>query len=357
METANRVNAGLISIVVPVYNGEAYIDRCIRSVLQQEYSKWELILVDGASVDGTLKICRGWQKRDDRIRVIPADENRGVSAGRNTGMKMARGDCLFFLDADDWLMPDCLSRLYEEIQEPEVDIAGCMFERCTGEDWERLYECIRKNGAESVRGTASSRRLVEGKEFLREGILRQDTRCWSKLYRRELVEGHFFREDYTIGEDMLFLWEVSAQARKISCSDHRGYCYFYNPSGAMLKPFRASDMDQIRCWQVVLESLRGSGGSVQAGDGQAQISDEEVTGRCASILLISCMLVVGKLAGLPREERKQYRKLRRKCSEVLKETLKIHGAYEGLDRGYRLKVRLYRSAPELYLFLYHWVRR
>lgn len=357
METVNRLKADLISIIVPVYNGEAYIDRCIRSVLQQEYREWELILVDGASVDGTLKICREWQKRDDRIRVIPTDENRGVSAGRNTGMKMARGDYLFFLDADDWLMPDCLSRLYEEIQEPEIDIAGCMFERCTGEDWERLYECIRKNGAESVRGMGSSGRLVEGKEFLKEGILQQDTRCWSKLYRRQLVEGHFFREDYTIGEDMLFLWEVSAQARKISCSDYKGYCYFYNPSGTMLKPFRASDMDQIRCWQTVLESLQGCGESVQAGDGQAQISDEDVIGRCAAILLISCMLVAGKMAGLVWEQRKQYRLLRIKCSEVLKETLKIHGAYERLDRGYRLKVRLYRAAPELYLFLYHWIRR
>lgn len=334
----------LISIIVPVYNGEPYIDRCVRSVLLQEYQEWELVLVDGASVDGTLQLCRAWQKRDDRIRVIHTDENRGVSAGRNAGMEKARGAYLFFLDADDWLLPDCLARLYAQIQEADVDIAGCAFERCTGKDWEVLYEDIRINGIGTARQENCSRRLIEGREFLKEGILQQDTRCWSKLYRRQLVEGHFFSEDYTIGEDMLFLWEVSAEARKISSSDYKGYCYYHNPSGAMQKPFRESDMDQIRCWQTVLKSLQSSGRNEQ-------------TARCAAILLISCMLVAGKLAELPGEQRKHYRPLRRKCSQVLEETLKIPGAYEGLDRSYRLKVRLYRSAPEFYLFLYPMFRR
>lgn len=342
METGNSVKADLISIIVPVYNGEAYIDRCVRSVLLQEYREWELVLVDGASIDGTLRLCRAWQKRDDRIRVFHTDENRGVSAGRNMGMEKARGEYLFFLDADDWLMPDCLAKLYTQIQEPDVDIAGCAFERCTGKDWEVLYEGIRINGTEPLGQENPSGRLVEGREFLKEGILQQDTRCWSKLYRRRLVEGHFFREDYTIGEDMLFLWEVSAGARKVSSSDYKGYCYYHNPSGAMLKPFRESDMDQIRCWQTVLRSLQDSGRGEQV--------------QCASVLLVSCMLVAGKLAGLSREQRKQYKPLRRECSRVLEETLRIPGAYEGLDRGYRLKVRLYRSAPEFYLLLYHSAR-
>ena len=105
----------MISVIVPVYNGEAYLDRCVRSVLFQDYHNLELILVDGASTDGTLKLCRVWQKKDERVRVIPARMNKGVSVGRNTGIREARGEFFFFLDADDWLMPDCLSRLHAEL--------------------------------------------------------------------------------------------------------------------------------------------------------------------------------------------------------------------------------------------------
>lgn len=331
----------LISVIVPIYNGEAYLERCVRSVLQQEYRDLELILVDGASTDGTLGQCRAWRKEDERIIVIHTPVNRGVSAGRNTGIQKARGEYLFFLDADDWLMPDCLARLYRELQETESDIAGCGFRSCTDRDWETFYRQTGPDGTGAAYHEPARRHIMAGSEFLREGILNRDTRCWSKLYRRSLIEGHYFREDFTIGEDMLFLWEVSALASKISSSTYQGYCYYHNPDGAMLKPFRESDMDQIRCWQVVLDSLKKTE------------NDARVISKTATILAVSCMLVVGKLACLPAKERKRYRKLIGQCSLVLRETLRIPGAYDGLDRGYRLKVGLYRRMPALYLFLYH----
>lgn len=341
----------LISVIVPVYNGEAYIERCIRSVLYQEYRTWELLLVDGASTDGTLKRCHAWQKKDERIRVISLPENQGVSVGRNAGIRRARGEYLFFLDADDWLMPDCLGRLYKEIGQPETDIAGCAFARCTAADWEELEKKVRQGGWADGGRCAAGSVSIAGQDFLQEGILKQDTRCWSKLYRRQVLAGSFFREDYTVGEDMLFLREVAAKARKISCSQYQGYCYYHNPAGTMLRPFRESDMDQIRCWQEVLSDLqRGNAAAVTAEQDAQAMAD------CASILLVSCMLVVGKLAVLPRTRRRQYAAQRRQCSRVLEETLRIPGARAGLDRGYRLKVGLYRRAPGLYLFLYHMLK-
>ncbi len=349
METTDRINCSLISVIVPVYNGEAYLDRCVRSVLFQDYHNLELILVDGASTDGTLKLCRVWQKKDERVRVIPARVNKGVSAGRNTGIREARGEFFFFLDADDWLVPDCLSRLHAELLAEEADIAGCGFARCTNADWETLYKRVRQgadepDGGGKTDGEPAVKRVLRGNAFLQEGILKQDTRCWSKLYRRSLVEGHFFREDYTIGEDMLFLWEVSAKADRIVSISYPGYCYYHNPQGTMLRPFRLSDMDQIRCWKVIMDYL------------QENETDTSVIVSAAAILAMSCMLTVGKLAGLPAEQRKQYREQRRQCSEVLHETLKIPGAYGRLDRGYRLKVRLYGALPEVYLLLYHLIK-
>lgn len=364
METGNSINPNLISVIVPAYNAEAYIDRCVQSVLAQEYTCLELILVDGASRDGTLSLCRAWQKRDERVRVFHTPVNRGVSSGRNTGMQKARGAFFFFLDADDWLMPDCLKRLHDEMQDERIDIAGCAFDRCTHEDWEKLSKQLKSGEYESIEREPVSRCVTAGQDFLQEGILKRDTRCWSKLYRRKLVEGHLFREDFTIGEDMLFLWEVSACADQISSISYPGYCYYHNPGGAMLRRFRPSDMDQIRCWQVVLEHLqekpdqRAEEANVSAvgSDGHKE-NDTSVIPECATILLVSCMLVAGKLAQLTAQERKQYQELRRQCSQVLEETLRIPGAYEGLDRGYRIKVGIYRRAPRLYLWLYHLAKR
>lgn len=338
METGNNINSNLISIIVPVYNGEKYIDRCVRSIQAQTYPDWELLLMDGASTDKSPKLCDGWQDKDRRIRAFHSAKDRGVSEGRNMGLREAKGAYLMFVDVDDWLRPDCLQRLYEDIQQSGVDIAGCSFISCTDKDGEAPYTADEADEPD--------KRLIAGKDFLREGILKQDTRCWSKLYRRELIEGHFFNEDYTIGEDMLFVWETARDAQLISSSGYAGYCYYYNVNGAMLKRFRESDIDQIRCWQFLLKSI-------QAENKVGEIYDANVIIKAASILLVSCMLVAGKLSLLPARERRQYRHIRKQCSDVLKETLKIKGAYGVLDRGYRFKVLFYKMFPDLYLSLYH----
>ncbi len=342
MEAGNKVIQGLISIIVPIYNGEVYLGRCVQSIQAQTYTMWELLLVDGGSADRTLAFCEAWRERDDRIRVFHSKENRGVSYGRNTGIREARGEYFFFVDADDWLQPDCLARLYEEIQQESVQIAGCGFERCSDRDWEEARRPQEK---------AYEKRLVAGKDFLAEGILKQDTRCWSKLYRRELLKGHFFKEDYTIGEDMLFLWETAREAEVISCSEYPGYCYYYNVNGAMLRPFRASDMDQIRCWQYVLNEVRSGNAAADAKGDEAPYGPE-ILQKAASILLVSCMLTMGKLACLPAGKRKEYDGLQKQCRRTVKETLEIEGAYAGLDGGYRLKIKLFERFPKLYIGLY-----
>lgn len=371
METGERMKEQLISIIVPVYNGETYLNRCVQSILAQAYSDWELLLIDGASTDRTPALCDAWQQKDERIRVFHAEKNRGVSEGRNSGMREAQGEYLMFVDADDWLLPDCLQRLYQDMQISGVEIAGCSFLSCTDEDWDKLQKNA-KNGqinaqtnqinAQGIQGSISceeeSPKLIAGEDFLKEGILKRDTRCWSKLYRRSVVEGHFFREDYTIGEDMLFIWEVTKGAKFVSSSIYPGYCYYYNVNGAMLSPFRKTDIDQVRCWQFLLDALQQENAGMKeqgrtAEQGRMGIYDNDVISETASILLISCMLVAGKLALLPGNTRIEHEDIRAKCSQVLQEALRIPGAYERLDRGYRIKVRIYEKVPKLYLTLYH----
>ena len=340
MGTGNNINSNLISIIVPIYNGGEYIDRCVRSILEQTYTEWELLLMDGASSDSSPQLCDEWQRRDKRIRAFHSERNRGVSEGRNMGLREASGAYIMFVDVDDWLLPDCIQRLYEDIQKPGVQIAGCGFISCTDEDRKEQLEY----------GNDSTVKLIAGKDFLREGILKRDTRCWSKLYKREVIEGHFFNEAYTIGEDMLFVWETARGAELISSSDYKGYCYYRNVNGAMLKRFRESDIDQIRCWQFLLQSLL-------AENGKEEKYDTDVIIATATNLLISCMLVAGKLAVLTGGERRQYADINKQCRDVLKETLNIKGAYAGLDKSYRIKVSLYKLFPDLYLNLYHILKR
>lgn len=345
----------LISIIVPVYNGEAYLNRCVESILAQTYSDWELLLMDGASTDRTPAMCDDWQRRDERIRVFHAEKNRGVSEGRNSGMREAQGEYLMFVDADDWLMPKCLERLYQDMQIPDVDIAGCAFKSCTDEDRNKMQEENREDEAPV---------LTAGKDFLKEGILKRDTRCWSKLYRKSLIDGHLFREDYTIGEDMLFVWEVSKDAKFVSSSAYPGYCYYYNVNGTMLKPFRKTDIDQIRCWKFLLDTLRQENAQAEGQErttrqsravehSQTDIYDRDVISETAANLLISCMLVAGKIALLPGRARKEHTEISKRCRQVLQETLQIPGAYERLDKGYRIKVRIFEKVPGFYLALYH----
>ncbi|MCH5248437.1 MAG: glycosyltransferase family 2 protein [Lachnospiraceae bacterium] len=356
MGTGNNINSNLISIIVPIYNGGDYIDRCVGSILKQTYTEWELLLMDGASSDDSPQLCDEWQRRDKRIRAFHSERNRGVSEGRNMGLREASGAYIMFVDVDDWLLPDCLQRLYDDIQKPGVQIAGCGFISCTDEDRKEQLSDIKTatmSGVDASRNEYRNKpnvRLIAGKDFLREGILKRDTRCWSKLYKRELIEGHFFNEAYTIGEDMLFVWETAREAELISSSDYKGYCYYRNVNGAMLKRFRESDIDQIRCWQFLLQSLF-------AENGKEEKYDTDVIIATATNLLISCMLVAGKLAMLPGEERRQYADINKQCRDVLKETLRIKGAYAGLDKSYRIKVSLYKLFSDLYLNLYHILKR
>lgn len=329
---------GLITVIVPIYNGEDFLDRCVRSILGQTYKNLEVLLIDGGSTDNTAQLCRSFCEKDKRVHFLPEKENLGVSASRNHGLREAKGAYITFVDADDWLKKDCLERLSEDIRDTGAQVAGCSFCCCTDEQ--------QGDAEENRETTESERRVLRGEDFLRDGILKRDTRCWSKLYLAESIQGCSFREDYTIGEDMLFLFDVAAKVPLISTSTYEGYCYYRNPKGAMLKPFRKSDMDQIRCWQEILETVRRE--ENPAGETICNI---------ATIQIVSCILVAGKLALLSGEERAKYTEQLRQCRQSLKETLRIKGAYRGLDRGYRVKTLLFRYVPGWYLFLYHTLKK
>lgn len=114
----------VISVIVPVYKVEKFLDRCINSIIQQTFTNLEIILVDDGSPDRSGEICDEWKMKDKRIRVIHK-ENGGLSDARNKGLDVATGDYVAFIDSDDWIDPDMFQLLYDATQKYQADIAEC----------------------------------------------------------------------------------------------------------------------------------------------------------------------------------------------------------------------------------------
>ena len=114
-----------ISIIVPVYQAEKYLEKCIESVKRQTFQDWELLLIDDGCTDRSPRICDQYAAKDDRIRVFHKKKNAGVSEARNWGLREAKGDCIAFLDSDDGFEPRALETLWSLREQTEADTVGC----------------------------------------------------------------------------------------------------------------------------------------------------------------------------------------------------------------------------------------
>ena len=341
----------LISVIVPVYNGQDYLTGCIESIESQTCGHLEIIIVNDGSTDRTAAVCDSLQAAYDNVRILNLDD-KGVSAARNAGMAAAAGEFITFVDADDRLLPDMIRVLYDCMVKTRSDAAGCKFFMWSSEEeWRQAAGAVEMRKAKP-RGTDAPENDISGADrpgmqtrtydagsYLQEELLCGNSRCWSKLYRRELIEKVRFREGLTIGEDMLFLVQLLPHVHTITETAYAGYGYYQNPSGAINRAFTPRYMDQITCWRLAREEI------LRMDEG----ADAQVT----ALWMTGIMLTAGKLAGLDAAGRRANEKYVRMCRESLREAMQIPGAYRRLSAGYRLKTVLFRVFPHLYLWLYH----
>lgn len=326
----------MVSIVMPVYNAEKYLKKSIESVLQQTYVSWELILIDNGSSDKSLRICREYAEREDQITVLHQYRNLGVSSARNLGMEKVRGNYVTFLDADDWIAPDYLEQLMKIENKQQADMLVCRYQK--------VYDADRDGAKEKTEEQVYETREYEKKEYITKCLLEGYTHCWGVLYRVSALEGIRFPLKMTIGEDVLFLIEAVLQAKKLLVTDYDGYRYYINEKGAMNRSFVSSYMDQIYCWEKARERL---------------VEEyPETEDKLNSILLVSAVLVAGKLAVLPLEEQKAFTKEMECCQNTIQTLGSQRNVVRLLPHGYSLKVGIFRASPILYLKLYGaWKRR
>ena len=240
------MNKPMVSVIVPVYNVEAYIEKCIESVRAQTFSDWELILVNDGSADNSGALCRAWEKRDVRVRVIEQD-NAGVSAARNAGLEASHGEYLFFLDGDDTLMPEALSVLTKRAESDRADIT------------EGGVLCTDEEGLE-LRHIAFEDALLLGTERILQRFLEENRglyACWGKLIRRDLLGKTRFAP-YTRGEDALFCTELMLRCERYAITGELVYRYLRRESGVMNETFRAKTLDFIRAWSRIYELLENT---------------------------------------------------------------------------------------------------
>ncbi len=234
----------LISVIVPVYRVESYLNKCVQSIAGQTYRNLEILLVDDGSPDDSGAICDAWAAKDSRIRVIHK-ENGGGGAARNTALDAASGELIAFVDSDDYIAPDMYDHLYGLLRDG-ADIAECDFvitpddgaEFAVAEPQITVY-----NREEAMR------------EHIQDTVFRQ--LIWNKLYRREMIGGIRFPVGTAI-DDEFFTYQVLGNAKKLVRSTKVCYAYRQQPGSIMHQTYSLKRLEGIRAKQLRLQYLKES---------------------------------------------------------------------------------------------------
>ncbi len=213
------MNKTRLSIIIPVYNAEEYLDRCLDSIFEQSFPSYEVILVDDGSTDSSPMICDRYSATDPRFRTIHKD-NRGVSSARNAGLNLAKGEYLMFVDSDDALLPEALERMMEGVVDEDIVLGG--------------YTAF-IGGVPSKEVLPLKSRSYRGEEmvsFFEDNIRRNCEMLdapWSKMYRRKTVGDLRFCEDLSYAEDKLFVFSFMAKCQSACTCDVPVYGYHIRP--------------------------------------------------------------------------------------------------------------------------------
>ena len=207
----------MISVIVPVYNVEAYLRRCLDSILNQTCRDFELLLVDDGSTDCSGRICEEYAQKDGRIEVFHK-ANGGISSARNLGLNNATGDYISFIDSDDWVEPDFLEVLLRLLLANNADISQCFYIKETSKIRDENLPVIRTDSSEIFEGRETLHNLFDKRMSFRTVL------AWNKLYKRRLFESLRFPEGI-IFEDEAFTHEVLYQSDKLVVNDSTLYHY------------------------------------------------------------------------------------------------------------------------------------
>ena len=227
---------GLVSIILPVYNAELYIEKCINTVIKQSYEEWELLLIDDGSTDNTYNVITQYLVECEKIKYFKL-VNGGVSNARNYGLEKALGEYIFFLDADDFLEKDCLQKAVKASKDSDSDIVIMAH-----------YELIDKKNRCVTNNKFNKSELICENDIIRTFLVTDKFgwEVWGKLYRRDLLVDITFDKTMRIAEDALFLCNALLKSKKVYFLKEYEYYYRLNANSVMAQGFSERNMDIIK---------------------------------------------------------------------------------------------------------------
>ena len=220
-----------VSVIIPVYKVEAYVERCARSLMEQTFPDIEFIFVDDGSPDGSMdiirRVCAAYQRN---VRILVHPENKGLPAARNTGLKESTGEWILHVDSDDWLEPTMVERLYDAAVKAGADLAYCDYYLDFGASRRRL----------------DNPSFQDGITLVREGYFGGTAKfnVWNKLVRARLFDGIPFPEGHAMGEDMTLI-PVTAKAGRVVRVPEALYHYFKSNPEAYSNAFSEKNLEDV----------------------------------------------------------------------------------------------------------------
>ncbi len=225
----------LISVIVPIYKVEKYLNKCIDSIINQTYKNLEIILVDDGSPDNCPQMCDEYVKKDSRIKVIHK-KNGGLSDARNRGLQIATGEYIYFIDSDDWIYSEALEKMLQALKENQADMCICQ------------YYTVDLNGSQK-RSYPSQNNKVE--IFSQEEVLdllledyKITNHIWRKLYKHSKIPNNIFPKNKNF-EDIFVMHKLFMQCSKIVYIDDAYYYYRINNNGIVKTINVKNSMDHL----------------------------------------------------------------------------------------------------------------
>ncbi len=235
-----------ISVIVPVYKVEKYLNKCVDSIINQTYKNLEIILVDDGSPDNCGKICDEYSKKDNRIKVIHK-ENGGLSSARNAGLEIATGDYIGFVDSDDWIEKSMYSDMLNCAVKNNADVVRCGFFRHENEN----IECV--NGTQMEYILDKEYRLIE---LIDGGLL--EGAAWNKLYKKYIFQDIRYDETIFRNEDSIATYYILKKAYNVVFIDKCEYNYLIRSGSILMSGLNLNSFDMIKISKIFIEDEKNN---------------------------------------------------------------------------------------------------
>lgn len=270
----------LVSVIIPVYNAEKYLDRCVESLCKQTYENIEVVLVDDESKDSSGKICDEWVEKDSRVKVIHKS-NAGAGYARNTGIEAAEGEYIAYADADDYLLENAIEKAVTRIIETEADVCyyGCIDIGPDGERYGIPPKKLLYNSDETIEYVKN----ILGQSPDSTTPLFGGVSPWSGIVKKELLinnDVRFPSERECLSEDTLYNVRVCMNAHRIAVEPSCLYCYCHNDNSTLSSSYKSDRFEAAKKMYDILK------------DEVSSIKDDEIQQRLYRMFmqnLIACM--------------------------------------------------------------------